>query len=143
MKLESAAPKPIRLAEYTPPAFRIKTVDLRFELDPAATRVTNRMAVERNPGHKGAPLVLNGEHVDLLSVAVDGRELGPDAYERDERTLTLPGVPNRFELTVITECHPKDNTALEGLVHPSGNFCTQCEAEGFRTHHLLSWTART
>ena len=28
--------------------------------------------------------------------------------------------------------HPERNTALEGLYLSSGNFCTQCEAEGFR-----------
>lgn len=27
---------------------------------------------------------------------------------------------------------PQDNTDLEGLYKSSGNFCTQCEAEGFR-----------
>jgi aminopeptidase N len=27
---------------------------------------------------------------------------------------------------------PQDNTELEGLYKSSGNFCTQCEAEGFR-----------
>lgn len=26
----------------------------------------------------------------------------------------------------------QDNTSLEGLYKSSGNFCTQCEAEGFR-----------
>jgi len=27
---------------------------------------------------------------------------------------------------------PQENTSLEGLYKSSGNFCTQCEAEGFR-----------
>ena len=26
----------------------------------------------------------------------------------------------------------QDNTSLEGLYKSSGNFCTQCKAEGFR-----------
>ena len=36
--------------------------------------------------------------------------------------------------TVETEVRirPQDNTSLEGLYKSSGNFCTQCEAEGFR-----------
>ena len=37
--LVSTRPKlEIRLADYTPPAFLIDTVDLSFELDPEATR---------------------------------------------------------------------------------------------------------
>ena len=37
-----------------------------------------------------------------------------------------------FVLRVVTEIRPQDNTLLEGLYKSSGNFCTQCEAEGFR-----------
>jgi len=132
MKHDNAAPQPIHLTDYEPPAYRIDTIDLRFDLDPAATRVTAKMAVRRDNGRRGEPLVLNGEHLDLLAVHIDGDELGPGAYRADERTLTIVEPPDRFELTVITECHPKDNTALEGLYQSGGNFCTQCEAEGFR-----------
>jgi len=132
MKNDQATPKPIRLADYTPPAYTIETADLRFDLDPATTRVTATLRVRRHAGAPGDPLVLNGEHLDLISVAIDGDELGPDAYHTDERTLTIPEAPEAFELTVVTETHPKDNTALEGLYQSSGNFCTQCEAEGFR-----------
>ncbi len=132
MKNDQATPKPIRLADYTPPAYRIETVDLRFDLKPATTRVTNTMRVRRNAAEPGDPLILNGEHLDLISVTLDGNELGPGAYRTDDGTLTVPEVPETFELTVVTETHPKDNTALEGLYQSSGNFCTQCEAEGFR-----------
>lgn len=36
---------------------------------------------------------------------------------------------------------PQENTSLEGLYKSSGNFCTQCEAEGFRgiTYFLDRW----
>jgi aminopeptidase N len=37
-----------------------------------------------------------------------------------------------FDLEVHTECQPQNNTSLEGLYRSGGNFCTQCEAEGFR-----------
>jgi len=132
MKNDQATPKPIRLADYTPPAYTIETADLRFDLDPATTRVTATLRVRRHAGAPGDPLVLNGEHLDLISVAIDGSELGANAYSTDDRTLTIPEPPESFELTVVTETHPQDNTALEGLYQSSGNFCTQCEAEGFR-----------
>ena len=131
MKHDQVTPNPVRLADYTPPPYTIETADLRFELDPGTTRVTATLRVRRT-ARAGEPLVLNGEHLDLLSVAIDDHELSPGGYRLDERTLTIPELPERCELTLVTECHPKDNTALEGLYTSSGNFCTQCEAEGFR-----------
>jgi len=132
MRLDDDAPKPVRLADYAPPAYLVDHIDLRFDLDPATTRVSARLALRRNPDGEGGPLVLNGEHLELRSLALDGEGLGPDAYEVNARTLTIPQVPERFELDVVTEIHPEANTALEGLYTSSGNFCTQCEAEGFR-----------
>ncbi|HJW28238.1 MAG TPA: aminopeptidase N, partial [Saprospiraceae bacterium] len=61
-----------------------------------------------------------------------GVELTPDLYEVDSERLTLFAVPERFELEVLTRIRPQENTSLEGLYQSSGNFCTQCEAEGFR-----------
>ncbi|PPS03185.1 hypothetical protein GOBAR_AA17472 [Gossypium barbadense] len=39
---------------------------------------------------------------------------------------------NKFTLEIDTEIQPQKNTLLEGLYKSSGNFCTQCESEGFR-----------
>jgi aminopeptidase N len=41
-------------------------------------------------------------------------------------------VPEQFSLTIVTRIYPQRNTSLEGLYQSSGNFCTQCEAQGFR-----------
>ena len=41
-------------------------------------------------------------------------------------------MPAQFELEVVSTINPAANKALEGLFVSSGNFCTQCEAEGFR-----------
>jgi aminopeptidase N len=35
-------------------------------------------------------------------------------------------------LETLVEIHPETNTALDGLYKSGGNFCSQCEAEGFR-----------
>jgi len=57
-----------RLAEYTPPSYAIDSVHLRFDLDPAKTRVHSRMAVRRIEGvAESAPLVLDGEDITLLT----------------------------------------------------------------------------
>ncbi|HEV8681034.1 MAG TPA: aminopeptidase N, partial [Stellaceae bacterium] len=44
----------------------------------------------------------------------------------------LPGVPDSFVLDIETRINPERNTQLSGLYISGGNFCTQCEPEGFR-----------
>ena len=75
----------IRLADYTPPAFLVDTVDLRFDLDEAATKVVSRLALRRNPAAPaGAPLHLDGEALTLVAHHPRRRALVPDDY-RDRR----------------------------------------------------------
>ena len=40
-----AQPTEIRRADYRAPDYRIETVELDFDLEPAATRVTSRLAL--------------------------------------------------------------------------------------------------
>ncbi|GAB6039694.1 aminopeptidase N [Endothiovibrio diazotrophicus] len=132
-------PQTIHLKDYTPPPFLIEQVDLRFQLDETATKVHSTLVVRRNPaGQPVAHLRLDGQALRLLAVALDGHDLGPNDYRLDDESLTLLDVPDAFTLEVDTEINPKGNTALEGLYLSSGNFCTQCEAEGFRriTYYL-------
>jgi aminopeptidase N len=124
-------PRAVRLADYTPPDYRIETIALDFHLDPQATRVHSKMVVVRS-SKDASPLVLNGEHLKLISVAIDGRTLDAESYTVNEETLTIARVPTRFMLEVSTEISPATNTSLEGLYVSKGIFCTQCEAEGFR-----------
>jgi aminopeptidase N len=128
--MRTEEPRAIALKDYRPPSYRISDVSLTFVLDPAATRVTSIMTLVRNG--EPQPLVLNGEHVQLVSVALDGRALTGAEYRVDAETLTIDAVPERFTLEVVTEIAPEQNTALEGLYVSKGIFCTQCEAEGFR-----------
>ena len=47
--------------------------------------------------------------------------------------LTIqPPADSAFELEIETAINPAENSLLEGLYKSGGNFCTQCEAEGFR-----------
>ena len=128
--MRTEEPRTIALKDYRPPAYRISEVSLTFVLDPAATRVTSVMKLARTGAAE--PLVLNGEHVQLVSVSVDGRKLAAGDYRVDAETLTIETPPEYFTLEVVTEISPANNTALEGLYVSKGIFCTQCEAEGFR-----------
>ncbi len=137
MKTETppkAQPSVIQLADYTPPPYRIEAVDLEFDLVPNATRVKATLKIEsdhdRSKGVKA--LVLDGEDLKLLSIAIDGKQLAPSEYTLSERSLTLPVPPSSFTLQTEVEISPEANKALEGLYVSRGVFCTQCEAEGFR-----------
>ena len=128
-------PQPTRLADYRPPAFLVDTVDLTFDLGDAETRVKSRLAIRRNPesADRAAPLELDGEALELLSLALDGERLGANRYRStSEGGLVIEDVPDAFTLDVETKIDPQSNTALSGLYVSGGNFCTQCEPEGFR-----------
>lgn len=129
--MRTETPQPIRLADYRPPAFLVETIELDFDLKPSATRVKARLALRRN-GEHADPLVLNGERLKPVSVAVDGRTLGEDERTIDAEFLTVPNVPDAFVLETEVEIDPAANTSLDGLYMSGGRFCTQCEAEGFR-----------
>ncbi|MBA3548670.1 MAG: aminopeptidase N [Nannocystis sp.] len=124
-------------ADYRGPDFHIDHVDLCFELGEPVTVVRATLTVRRAAGAPAdAPLVLDGEALKLKRLVVDGRKLGPDDYALTATTLTIPAVAlgqgPTFELQSVVEIRPQDNTELSGLYRSSGNFCTQCEAEGFR-----------
>ncbi|MDQ2695497.1 MAG: aminopeptidase N [Pseudomonadota bacterium] len=129
-----AQPNAVFLKDYAPPDYRIGQVDLHFDLDPRRTLVRARLAVARNPasGRSSPPLVLDGRELELVELRLDGVALPPERYQLDAGQLTLPDVPARFQLEITTAIRPQDNTSLEGLYLSGGNFCTQCEAEGFR-----------
>ncbi|MEQ8267695.1 MAG: aminopeptidase N [Parvibaculum sp.] len=129
-------PRPIRLKDYTPPAFRIEEVYLDIQLDPRRTRVRSRLSMRREAA---GPLVLDGQKLKLREVRIDGETLGANGYSVDGEHLTILDVPEgAFTLETVTECAPVENTALTGLYLDSDIYCTQCEAEGFRriTYYL-------
>jgi len=131
MQNETTSPL-TRHEDYTPPAYWIDSVDLSFDLDPAKTRVLNRMRVRRNAGVDAQPLRLHGEELNLARVLVNGQGT---SFRVDGGCLVLenlPGGEEAFELEIFTTCAPAKNTQLMGLYVSGDSFFTQCEAEGFR-----------
>ncbi|WP_316365884.1 aminopeptidase N [Candidatus Thiodiazotropha sp. CDECU1] len=132
--------KTIHLKDYRPPEYLIDDVELFIDLLDESAQVTSRLHIRKNPasGTLNPALKLDGEGLQLQAVALDDQPLPDEAYQVDERTLTVPNVPDRFVLTTQVVIYPQKNTALEGLYRSGGLYCTQCEAEGFRriTYYL-------
>lgn len=132
--MKNAEPKAIYLKDYQAPAFEIKSTHLNFDLYDDHTLVSSSLSLCRSGDQKDAPLFLNGQDLELVSVSVNGQSLKEGDYEQTEESLTIKAdiLPDEFTLAVQTKIKPQENTALEGLYKSSGMFCTQCEAEGFR-----------
>ena len=108
-----------------------------FDLGNDGTRVSSRIVFYQNPNvqNKTFELFLDGISLELLCISING---GAANYELKENGLLLTNLPERFVLEIENRIHPEVNTSLNGLYQSSGNFCTQCEAEGFRqiTYYL-------
>ncbi len=119
-------PKTIHLKDYTPPAFRVETIELDVDIREDHALVRAKLDLRRNaPG----PLVLDGDELELLEVKLNGSE---PPYVLTPERLTLESVPDAFTLETLTRIVPQKNTKLEGLYATKNGFVTQCEAEGFR-----------
>ena len=132
--MREPTPKTIHLKDYTPPAFLVSTVELEIEIRDEDAIVRARLMLNRNPdaAESAAPLVLNGDELELQSIAIDGKKLAADAYSVDSERLTIPAVPDTFKLETVVVIVPQKNTNLEGLYATKAGFVTQCEAQGFR-----------
>jgi aminopeptidase N len=138
MLTRDVSPGVVRRQDYRPPAYLVDSVDLTFELGPAATLVTAVQSFRRNPAlatdGSGAapPLVLDGQQQHDVTIALDGAVLAPESYTLSSTALTLHAPPASGAITIRSRIDPAANVALEGLYLSSGIFCTQCEPEGFR-----------
>ncbi|MFW3899419.1 aminopeptidase N [Pseudomonas bharatica] len=138
--MRTEQPQVIYLKDYQAPEYLIDETHLTFELFEDHSLVHAQLVMRRNPA-RGAglpPLVLDGQQLELLSVALDDQALAAGDYQLDDSHLTLQPKSERFTLDTSVRIHPESNTALEGLYKSGGMFCTQCEAEGFRkiTYYL-------
>ncbi len=132
MRTEEA--RPVRLEDYRQPDWLVETVELDVSLDPAATRVRATLTLRPN-GHGAAPapLMLDGDALDLRALKVDGATLPPEQFVATADRLTIAQPPHRrFRLEIETVIDPSANTQLMGLYRSGPIYCTQCEAEGFR-----------
>ncbi len=132
--------KEIFLKDYTPSEFLIDQTRLDVDLHEEATIVTASLSMKRNPLSKSTTkqLELVGDDLVLKQVKINDKVLEPTQYIVTPNLLQINDVPDQFNLEVITQIKPHENTALSGLYKSDAMYCTQCEAEGFRriTYYL-------
>ncbi|MBT1073984.1 aminopeptidase N [Geobacter grbiciae] len=121
--------------DYTPPDYLVESVQLRFELGEDICTVHSRLEFRINGDLYGErpPLRLDGHRFVLKEIRLDGVPLARGDYAIEPEQLVIDRVPASFSLEVETELRPQENTCLEGLYRSGGMFCTQCEAQGFRS----------
>ena len=132
--MREPTPRTIHLKDYAPPAYLIERVELEVELRESDALVTAKLAVRRNPSasRPDAPLELDGDELELVSISLDGVPLDAHRYRVSPERLTIAQVPTAFALETVSRIVPQNNTKLEGLYATESGFVTQCEAEGFR-----------
>ncbi|MCB1621324.1 MAG: aminopeptidase N [Thiothrix sp.] len=131
--MREGQPQTIYLKDYQAPDWQVDSLSLVFELGEEGTLVTGTAAYRLSEGASpDSALELSGEALELVDIRLDDQVLAPAAYTLVEGGLVLHQVPAQFTLAITTRIHPEHNTSLEGLYRSSGNFCTQCEAQGFR-----------
>ncbi|MEC7398444.1 MAG: aminopeptidase N, partial [Pseudomonadota bacterium] len=129
--VQPQSPPTILREDYAPFAWLVPTTRLEFVLGLEKTRVTATLDVERNPDADPSPTIrLNGDGLELVSLACDGGDCDGYMMDGDDLVVTLPG--EKHTLTIVTELDPSNNSQLMGLYASNGMLCTQCEAEGFR-----------
>jgi len=124
--------------DYRPYPWRVHDVALTFDLDPDQTRVRTRLSVQCVDTMTPPALMLDGEDLTLVSVAIDGKVLTPKDYRLTQRTLTLLPIKTSCVVEIVNTCHPAQNTQLMGLYVSGQSLFTQCEAQGFRR---ITWFA--
>ena len=127
--MKTDTPQTIYLKDYTPPAFLVDTVDLDFVIEAGGTTVTATLALRRNSAIAAQPLVLDGEELETLNVAVNGEKV---PFSVTPNTLTIADVPDAFTLRTVVRIDPDANTGLSGFYRSRDGYFTQCEAQGFR-----------
>lgn len=132
--MKTDQPVAIYRKDYRPFPYAIDVLDLTFQLFDEKTVVTAKTIYRKNSSEDGAAgeLFLYGEELELVSIKRDGSSLSEANYTIDDKGLRISDPGTSFTLEIKTVIYPEKNSSLEGLYRSSGNYCTQCEAEGFR-----------
>src|SRR5690348_8191541 len=118
--LAEAPPAPthvaIRREDYRPPDWLVPELSLDFDLRAERTRVRATLEVVRNGAHD-EPLRLDGDELELVSIAVDGQ---PAQHRMAGQQLVIDIVGDRATIETEVNISPAANTKLMGLYASGG-----------------------
>ena len=126
-----------QLSDYQKPSFSIENTQLTVNILETETLVTAVLTIKRVISNS-EPLILDGDKLELIDLQLDGAQLSEKNYQikwtsKEASQLVIYAPPNEFVLTLHTRIYPIKNTSLQGLYCSNKVYCTQCEAEGFRS----------
>ena len=109
--MSAEKPQVVYRRDYRPPDYRIDSVDLDFDLREDETFVRARLAVRRDPVALGdvPPLVLAGQELETLSLAIDGRALSEREFSIDDESLEM----RYFTLENLPELNATDGKLID------------------------------
>lgn len=131
MAMREGIPGTIFRADYQPPDFGIRHIELEVSIFDGRTQVIATLSIERKTLHP-APLRLDGEQLELQWVELDGQRLEGSQYALTSNQLVIADLPDQCVLRTCVQICPEENSSLEGFYRSQSAYCTQCEAEGFR-----------
>src|SRR5437870_1830985 len=91
MRTEEA--RPVRLEDYRPPDWLVETVELDVSLHATASQVRATLMLRPNGSGAPAPLVLDGDALNLQSLKLDRVALPPDQFTATPNRLTITQPP--------------------------------------------------
>lgn len=129
--MRTDSPVTISRQDYRPYPYTVQAVELQFDLDAESTQVLIRFEAH-SKDTVPAPLVLDGEELDLLTVSINGEPVSTEDYKLQAESLTLYPKQAHNIVEIVSLCKPSLNTTLMGLYVSGAHLFTQCEAQGFR-----------
>ncbi|MBE2257268.1 MAG: aminopeptidase N [Rhodobacteraceae bacterium] len=131
--MKTETPQRIARRDYTPPPFLVEEVELDVHFHPGQVLVGSHLQLRRNPAvPPGQALLLDGQGLTTLSVAIDGTPLAAEDYTCNETALIIANPPEALSLHTQVQIDADDNSSLSGLYRSKDGYFTQCEAQGFR-----------
>ncbi|KAA8492797.1 Puromycin-sensitive aminopeptidase [Porphyridium purpureum] len=140
LETQKAMPAVKLLADYTPPPVMVDNIDMEVQLHETKTVVTSVLTCRARPGVSVLELDMDSSMVINTGsgISINGAPAADVSVSAENSKLCIP-IPGdvssagaSFQVQTKVVVNPEANKALEGLYMSGGNFCTQCEAEGFR-----------
>ena len=123
----------IHRKDYTAPAYWVNTVEMGFDLEPAATRVATRITLQRNSASPNKDVELLGDGARLVALRMNGKTLRKGnkfGYTIADGKLRIANAPDEITLEIETLVEPEKNTSMMGLYVSNGTTLPNARRRG-------------